>query len=223
MYYNFIKKYFPNSGLSDEVEILYQKIEQINILYEIFQYHMDLPNNYLDEDKVIYLKRHIVGLNRLLIYVPLNDDIGIDACMRFSIEQFLKFLYGIYFDKDINKINKTSYRNIKDDFKRLTDLDPKINDCLITIYNLYGKYSNNIHKNCELDEDTFKYLSEILTTDTEYAYKIQEDLDKIFYFFATVMSCIFEIKLESLNSSERLRLHSGLKRRKYNSVIDLIG
>lgn len=221
-YYDFIQKYFPNSGASDKIEILYRKIEEINTLYEIFQNHTNFANSYLNEDKIIYLKRHIVGLNRLLIYVPLNDDIGIDACMRYSVEQFLKFLYGIYFDKDINKINKTSFRNIKDDFKELTNLDARVSECLTTIYNLYGKYSNNIHKNCALDEDRFKYLSEILTSETGYAYKIQEDIDKIFSFFATVMASIFEIKMEGLSSSERLRLYSGLKRKKYNYVIELL-
>lgn len=59
----------------------------------------------------------MTGINKILIYLPLNDNIGIFSCMRYSIEQFLKFIYSIYLNDSVEIINKKGYRHIKERIK----------------------------------------------------------------------------------------------------------
>lgn len=58
----------------------------------------------ITEEKCMYFHRFRDGINKILIYLPLNDGIGIYACMRYSIEQFIKFICSIYFEKEIEPV-----------------------------------------------------------------------------------------------------------------------
>lgn len=65
--------------------------------------------------------------------------------MRYSIEQLLKFIYSIYFEKNIADISRTSYRYIKEDIKKNGNIDTYIKECLLKLYTYYANYSNDLH------------------------------------------------------------------------------
>lgn len=222
-YFHFIKKYYPYCKASIKINLVHEKIEENNILLQILINHIKTNYLYLNNDKLVFLNRYMSGINKILLYIPLNDDIGVDACMRFSIEQVLKFIYSIYFDKSAQSINKTSYRNIKDDFKNIKSEIDIIYDDLSKLNTYYGKYSNNIHKSCYTESDDLYYLADILTkNDSKISTDIYNDLTKIFKIVDKIIIDIFDIKIEALNISERLRLSNGLSNRRYKYIDTLL-
>lgn len=142
-------------------------------------------------------------LIKILIYLPLNDSIGIYACMRYSIEQFIKFIYSIYFEKEIDKINKTSYRFIKDDINGNTLIQDKLKSELRKIYTYYAKYSNDIHNKKIIYDDNLNFLGDILTMQNNFCKDIDTDLSTILLITYTIIKEIFNIHYEDFCASER--------------------
>ena len=88
-YDEFLFKYFPNANFSkDDKRSLYGLVCENNVMSEIFLKYISSHNT----DFMMYYLRYRDGINKLLIYVPVNDDIGVYACMRYIIEQILKFI-----------------------------------------------------------------------------------------------------------------------------------
>ena len=95
-YLKFMEKYFPYSSKIPNEDKIYQLVCENNLMVGIILSNMDASRFYLNEEKLIFYRRYRDGVNKILIYIPLNDEIGIYACMRYSIEQLLKFIYSIY-------------------------------------------------------------------------------------------------------------------------------
>lgn len=138
-YADFISKYFPLSGQMENEETLYRLICESNLISRIMLKYMDMSIEYVDQEKLIFYRRFRDGINKVLLYLPLNEEIGICACMRYSVEQFLKFIYAIYFEKDIEKIVQTSYRHIKDDVKKNNVIPEKVKTEFQKMYTYYNK------------------------------------------------------------------------------------
>lgn len=147
-------------------------------------------------------------MNKLLIYLPLNEEIGIHACMRFSIEQFLKFIYAIYFDKEPDEISKTGYRHLKEDIRKNDLIPGEVKFELQKIYTYYAEYSNDIHAR-EIDEnEEIISLRRIMRAGNEYSRRIENDLRNLLDISYTIINKIFHIKYEMLNTSERINIEN---------------
>lgn len=207
-YAEFINRYFPASSKIENDEVLYQLICESNLISKIMLKYLSLEVAYINEAKIIFYRRFRDGVNKLLIYLPLNEEIGIHACMRFSIEQFLKFIYAIYFDKEPDEISKTGYRHLKEDIKN-NDLIPReVKFELQKIYTYYAEYSNDMHAK-EIDEnEELISLGRIIRTSNEYSSRIENDLRNLLNTSYTIMSEIFHIKYEMLNASERIGIEN---------------
>ena len=88
-YSKFLKKFFPLSAEIPNGNTIYQFVCENNLISEIILSYMDVNKFYMSKEKLIFYRRYRDGVNKLLIYIPLNDEIGIYACMRYSIEQLL--------------------------------------------------------------------------------------------------------------------------------------
>lgn len=205
-YGEFINKYFPLSSQIKNEEALYRLICESNLISQIMLKYISLEVEYLTESKLIFYKRFRDGVNKLLMYLPLNEEIGIYACMRYSIEQFLKFVYAIYFDKELEVIGKTGYRHIKEDIKQNTVITNDIKIELQRIYSYYAKYSNDVHAK-EIDEnEELVSLGRIIREKNEYSKEIEDDLRNFLNISYKIMNSIFRIKYEMLNASERMNI-----------------
>lgn len=218
-YENFVKKFFPYSKIHSDMELLYKYVCTNNVLTEIYMKYLNPHANCLEPTKLIYLEKYTEGINKLLVYIPLNDNIGVNASMRYIIEQLLKFLYSIYTRDKVEKINITNYRHIKDYFK-LNAGTINIDSALLNkIYNYYAKYSNDLHEKSLNAEDKLLCLQKLLTRDNNYIDKVIKDLKEIIVLCNKIIIRIFNIKLENLSVAERLRLKSVLSNKMYKEII----
>lgn len=221
-YQEFLNKYFPLSGNISEENRIYNLICENNIMSSLFLKYSNDNLYFLNEEKYMYYARFRDGINKLLIYLPLNEGIGIYACMRYSVEQFLKFVYGIYFDYNIDKINRTSYRHIKDDIRDNSNIAQPIKDELLKLYTYYAKYSNDIHDKNLLYEDELIFLGNILKNENSFAQDIDKDVSNILIITYNILIRIFDITFQCFSASERLQLAKlELKKRK-NKILKIL-
>lgn len=214
-YAEFTSKFFPLSAKIENEEILYQLICESNLISKIILKYINFDVGYVDETKTIFYKRFRDGINKLLLYLPLNEEIGIHACMRFSIEQLLKFVYSIYFDKSVEDINKTGYRHIKEDIKENHLIPETVKLQLQKIYTYYAKYSNDIHAKTVIENEELISLGRIIRSKNEYSGNIEIDLRKVLNVSYIIMHLIFGLKYEILNASERMSIeHLASRKRK---------
>ncbi len=139
--------------------------------------------------------------------------------MRYSIEQLLKFFYSIYNNIDINSINSTKYRTIKEFFKDLDISD--VENELKKIYTYYAKYSNDIHDKTTTDNiDSFRYLKNIIVSDNLFVASIIKDLNDIEKIYNKLMNIIFNVKYDDLTVSERLSMETTLRKKMYKIITE---
>lgn len=220
-YKEFIKKYFPQADTPDWIQEIYNLVCENNIMCSVIKNHLILDKEILSADKLTYYIRYQNGLNKLLMYIPLNDDIGIYACMRYTIEQILKFIYSIYFDYNVEKINKTSYRNIKEDIKKSNLISFSIKFKIEKIYPYYAKYSNCIHdKRVDYDKELLS-LGDILKEDNGF-YEVVNDLRQIINDSYDIIFCIFNISYDSLSLSERIKTRNINPTKRRGKVLKLL-
>lgn len=221
-YQTFLNKYFPFSGNISEEKRIYNLICENNIMTSLILKYANCNFCFLNEEKCMYYARFRDGINKLLIYLPINEGIGIYACMRYSVEQFLKFVYGIYFNYDIVKINKTSYRYIKDDIRQNSNIPQTIKDELLKLYTYYAKYSNDIHDKNLLYKDELTFLGSILKNKNSFSQDIDKDVSNILMITYTILVQIFDITFQCFSASERLQLSKlELKKRK-NKILKIL-
>lgn len=221
-YSKFLKKFFPLSSEIPNGNTIYQFVCENNLISEIILSYMDVNKFYMSKEKLIFYRRYRDGVNKLLIYIPLNDEIGIYTCMRYSIEQLLKFIYSIYFEKDIIDINRTSYRYIKGDIKNNDNIDTYIKQHLMKLYTYYANYSNDLHDKEVTCNKELDFLGNIIQSENEFAYDIEKDLKEILTLSYEILCHLFDIKYDLLNISERLslaHLNSRGRKRKIYSIL----
>lgn len=221
-YQNFLNKYFPLSGNISEENRIYNLICENNIMSSLFLKYANCNLYFLNEKKCMYYARFRDGINKLLIYLPLNEGIGIYACMRYSVEQFLKFVYGIYFDYNIDKINRTSYRHIKDDIRDNSNIPQTIKDELLKLYTYYAKYSNDIHDKNLLYEDELIFLGNILKNENSFAQDIDKDVSNILMSTYIILIRIFNITFQCFSASERLQLAKLVLKKRKNKILKIL-
>nr|WP_302597955.1 hypothetical protein [uncultured Cellulosilyticum sp.] len=217
-YERFIKKYFPAANYKEDLGTLYLYICENNYMTDIYMKYLDRDKEYLSEEKIVFLNRYKIGLNKILIYILINDTIGINACMRYCIEQFLKFTYSIYINKSVNEINKVSYRFLKEELNK-TSID---SGELKKLYSYYGKYSNEIHDKQTVLTNEMSYLETILVTPNCFIESVNQDISKILRSYHKIMIDIFQIKEMQLSAAERIGLENLLGRKKKEKIMKLL-
>lgn len=204
----FINQYFPLSHIIDNAKNIYCLVCENNLISKIMLKYINLNVAYTNMVKLVFYRRFRDGINKILLYLPINEEIGIYACMRYSIEQFLKFIYAIYFDESIERIARVSYRHIKEDIKENVEIAGEIKKELQKVYTYYAKYSNDIHaKEFEEDEELIS-LGKIIKSKNEYANDIETDLRNILNSSYRTMQAIFSVKYEMLEASERINIEN---------------
>lgn len=218
-YEGFVKKYFPYTKIHSDMELLYKYVCSNNVLTEIYMKYLNPHTECLEPTKLSYLEKYADGINKLLIYIPLNDNIGVNACMRYIIEQLLKFFYSIYTNDNIEKINRTSYRHIKEYFRTNEGSRTIGEDLLNELYSFYAKYSNDLHDKSSNLEDKLQYLQKLLMKENHYIDRVLNDLKNIIVLNNNIMINIFNITIDDLSAAERLRLQSELSNKMYKKII----
>ncbi|MBA4697826.1 MAG: hypothetical protein H2212_00180 [Ruminococcus sp.] len=221
-YENFISKYFPQASIQENAEGLYNLVCESNIVSAVFLRYMDTEKYNLTEEKKLYYIRFRDAVNKLLFYVPLNDGIGIFSCMRYLLEQYLKFIYAIHFDIDISKINITSYRHIKEDIKESYLIDQKVKEKIERIYSFYAKYSNDVHDKDTTNDNELTFLEDILKGKNAFWGTTVDDLRKILDVTYDILECLFEINFEDLNSVERMKISKMKSRKRSRKILKLL-
>lgn len=184
---------------------------------EIFLKYISSHNT----DFMMYYLRYRDGINKLLIYVPVNDDIGVYACMRYIIEQILKFIYSLYGENSIEKINRTSYRHIKEEIRLMRNMPEDIKEKVEKLYTYYAKYSNNIHDKSVNYDHELTFLGEVLKNENKFKGSIS-DIKNIVFNVYDILISIFEITYEQLNLSERIKLSEVIKRNRKEKILELL-
>lgn len=213
----FIKKYFPYSNLIDNADrkLIYFRVCENNIITEIYEKYC---KNRKLKCHLLFLKKYREQFNKILIYIALNEPSGIEFCIRSTIEYLLKFLYSIYFEKTFDNISKTSFRNIKDDFKKLdTDifLDKNIINSLLRDY---GTYSNSIHGKKTSMLESIEYMENIIKLKNYNLSNLDKTLIRIIDNYEILMFSILEISECDLSVAEKIRLKKSLTNKRFNKV-----
>lgn len=214
-YRDFLVKYFPLSNKMEKEDRIYNLVCENNVISEMFLKYINYHPNNINQEKTIYYKRFRDGINKLLIYLPINEGIGIYACMRYSVEQFLKFIYSIYFTESIDRINRTSYRHIKDDIRGNINITTDIRLNIEKLYTYYAKYSNDVHDKNVIYDKELTFLADTLKGENEFSKFVEKDLSNILLIVYEIMCKIFDISYNCLNVSERLQIAKlALKKRR---------
>lgn len=223
-YRNFIIKYFPYCSLctNTEMENLYRYICENNFTTDIYRKYLEPNKFHLTPQKLIFLNRYQVQLNKLLIYVPLNDGLGVNACMRYCTEQLLKFLYAICIDEGIDRINTIKYRFLKENLKSNIHLIGITDNEIDKLSSYYAKYSNEIHDKNNIIDNEVIYLKQVITGPNDYIKEVNNDLNKILEIYHNIMITVFEIHKNSLASFERIRLPQIVGKKRADKLIDLM-
>lgn len=210
----FINKYFPETESNQFYDKIYQLVCKNNLLTDTYLKYSDIQANAISR---IFLERYKWGLNKILLYVPINEGIGINGCVRYTIEQFLKFLYAICFTYDMNKINKTSYRHLKEDLK-LRDNSIRIKQGNLEIlYTYYAKYSNDVHDKNE-DIECVEFLEEILKGTNEFVEQVYSDLIKVTKVYDEIMIHFLKLTKDKLSMAEMQRMKRTLSNKQFEKI-----
>ena len=203
-------------------EVLFNLICESNIMSDIYIKYMDLSILGVNVDRLMYYIRFRDCVNKLLIYLPINDGIGIYACMRYFIEQFLKYVYSLYNNNDVSKINKTSYRHIKEDINSNTNIDINVKKEIEKIYSYYAKYSNDIHDKAVVYDKELNFLGDILKNRNDFICRLSDDLSNFLFISYNILNQIFNIDFNKLNAFERMSIAKMSSKKRKNRILNML-
>lgn len=224
-YKEFIKKYFPYSGaINDEsIELIYSRICENNLVTDIYdKYISNEEYNNGISCYLIFLQRYKNHFNKLLLYIALNDYSGVNFCIRTAIENLLKFLYSIYFNKKFQTVNTTSFRHLKEELNSLeTELfidTGKLN----ILFTYYGDFSNSIHDKLESYQSELEYMESIIQSNAFKFNELDGKLIKILNNYELLISNIFKFSEKTFSSSEMIRLKNALSVKRFNKIKEFL-
>lgn len=219
LYFKFMQDNFPNSSRKNDEKLIvtYKRIQEANACIEIIEKYSQLS---CVNSGIIYSNRFQRNLNKLLLYLPLNDEIGINIIMRTIIESLLKYCYSITIERDFEKTNKTSFRNIKDDLNKIKTLEYFANNLLDNLFSLYSSYSNDVHlKKMRITPDC-EALQNIISGESYDVNKINSDLTRIIDIYNSFSIKYFELRESSLTVSERIRLNNRVSEKRKKRFLE---
>lgn len=219
-YKEFIKKYFPCSGILNDpnIESIYYRICENNLITDIYEKYIGDKTFTNISCQIIFLQNYRIQFNKLLLYLPLNDNNCINFCMRAVIENLLKFLYSIYFKENYNNISKCKFRDIRE---RLNKINANLfmdKNKFNILFSYYGEFSNSIHDKSYSTEQHLNYLGSIIEANCLNLDYLDKKLLNILNCYEELICTIFKIEERTFSMSENLRLKNSLTPKRVEKI-----
>lgn len=213
-YENFIKLHFPYSKcMNNETPILvYRLVYELNMMSGIFKNYIgNRPYN-------IFLDKYINKINKLLLYIPLNDQDSINFIIRSAVENIIKFIVCKYSSKDIKCISKMGFRNLKEEIQLLSNSTVIDMESIDKLFSLYGQYSNDVHGKDYTDKNEIKFLQSYILNENLSLSRTKDDVMKIIESYYKILNKSFNIKFSDFGSAERIRIRRSLSNKRYEKI-----
>ncbi|TYA11247.1 hypothetical protein FRY98_18945 [Paenibacillus faecis] len=213
-YIDFTKKYFPNTLLlknEDILGVLFSRVHENSVVTSIFEKYITC--NKVANEFLIYYRKNF---NKLLVTYPLNEAQAIYSNVRLITESLLKFLFSINNPLDVEIVKKTKFRTLKEELIK-TGLNQS---ALNVLFSLYGRYSNYIHDKEDADSKNIDFLEILITTKNKYLTGIVDDLILLLDSYYALVCITFQITPSHFSASDNLRLIHNLSSKRYKKFCD---
>lgn len=217
-YIDFLKESFPKLTLqqSDDLKKIYMKICENNILSDYFR--SQLTGKY-EKVKIEYLDYYRSQLNKILIYIGINEENIINFCFRASTEYILKLLYSMKNDNDISAIDKKSFRFLSDDLKNKDEeLYKDMVQDIAKLLSDYGHFSNKIHGKLN-DKNELQYMNEILTGSNIDFSRTFRQLTNIVDVYEKILIRSLKINKKNIDASLIFRLENLISNNRISKLL----
>lgn len=165
IYNYFLKSNFPKSVYitSEDTDIKKTYYSTINKLIELIIIYRE--TNLFSESSTLLFEEIRILLNKMLLYVPLNDSFILSSIIRILAEKYLKLIISISdYDIDEKNLRNLRFTNMKEVIKETRQLN-EYTDEIEIIYSIFNEHSQIIHdKHNSLQ--TLTFLDEQITRTT---------------------------------------------------------
>lgn len=216
-YAEFLKRNFPSCPVIDDTVTLniYNLICQNNVLTNIFLAR--ILDKY-PKFQIGFLELYQKQLNKILIYIGLNESDGLNYCVRSLVEYLLKFFYSVKIEESFDKINKFQYRHLSEELRKKEEGQIDFGDNIQIFLNYYGLFSNELHGKadkitCELD-----YLQQIISNKHIDYNKIFNALKNIIYKYFVILIQILDLSVSNLSFDEILRIRNVMTEKQVEKI-----
>ena len=221
-YVKFLEKNFvlfkKMSYDEEELEKIYKNIEKIQLII------LKTERNYKNLDYE-FLKISMTHFIALLLEIPNNFPPTINFCVRGVIENILRF---IYFNRQISnekeKILKIGYRNLKDELKKnlRKDFQEDILNNFSVLYDLYSKYSNEVHIKTSKSLKISENIEELFQKNHKDHKEMEKDVYTILKIIIVLFSELFDISLHYFSLEDKIFLPKEFNSGKYKRLLEII-
>lgn len=216
-YKKFLEKNFPETGVlnNDNIYNIYARICENNLSIDIF---IENILSKLGENESCIrslMKRYRDQVNRLLIIIPINDIYSLNFYMRVIVENLLKVVYALNFDKKLKEISNLKFRDVKDALMSLKEIHPRYKQSIECICSLYAQYSNLLH-NKDNRGSEIEVMERIIKSNEIDLKKIDKDLIAILKSYQIIISHHFEIQEKSMTTAQKIRIVKNLSNSRGN-------
>lgn len=196
-YIGFLRKYFPYYKIKKQTEIskLYDLIYDNSVVLH------SLKRAINNDNSIYFTQLFTDAVQKLLIVIPLKDEDLVAYSMRLASDMAYKSIYSFQ-ENDFSKVNNSSYRNMKDNFKSLNNCKNEIDE----ISTIFGLYSNEVHKKKIVTINLLSDLSSKLDGKPIDFKKLTRHLEKLIINFYSVLIIISNINYNEMNFQEKSRL-----------------
>nr|DAE48816.1 MAG TPA: hypothetical protein [Caudoviricetes sp.] len=217
-YCEFLKSNFPNFPNPDlkEIEQIYIKICENNILTDFF---VEKLRELDKEISIEFINRYKKTLNKLLIYIGVNDEDIINFSFRSSVEYILKSLCSFNEFSSEEKINKLSFRSISELLKKEENYlytDMKVDSS--NLLSLYGKFSNEVHGKVDIKINELEYMNLILGTNHVDYSKIYNNICNIVDTYEKIFIRALNISLSNIDASIIFKLSNIVSNKRIKKI-----
>lgn len=210
----FQKKYLPNSPIITKSEndlCSMYLIRENEILLKIL-------SEYIDKNGKNFVVNLLSLYKQYALAILTKNSSQVFFLTRMNAELTLKFVLLLNDKgKNLNSLNKESFRSLKDDIKKLNIKSKDQLQMILTIENYFSEISDILHVK-DSKVETFHYLSDQITKKGVVTDKIKNiflNFNKaiciLFYRFADVKSC-------RLSSDDREKIRKNFKFKKIKKL-----
>ncbi|MGW8958942.1 hypothetical protein [Paenibacillus sp. NPDC055715] len=214
-YKEFLEENFPTT-------VWLSKSKRLSIVHSLHSAAFDnlliheIFNDWITEHKskchTQFLNDFKEYINSVLIATPVNHVGFIGYLIRSSVESVLKLLYSFSYpciDKDV--ISRTAFRNLKGELKSAyKQKDTLIKDKLSQLFNLYGKYSKEIHAHLTNNENSLGTINYYTNNYFEKINTSVKDTINLINLFIELVCETLDFKFSEITRSSLIRLEKKL-------------
>lgn len=215
-YLDFLQQYFPDSAFlkfsEGDIKGIFNTINQTSVYIDAVH-----NSNALTEEKKKLLIDLRVMLVKVLYTLPSNDEFQYNAIMRAVVENILRLFLSTTDNFTYSSLKKIGFSSAQKSLKDSALYSSYKSDIDIT-FSYFGKFSKDIHS-LGFNTNTILYLVHMRTT------KYENNLNNKISIFSKIQNIILysltpalEIKSESLDSGNLVKIHTMLGDRKYQKL-----